>query len=54
MVLESGETVKYDKLLIATGSHVFRPPIKNIDAPNVMPVRTNHNQLEIKKRATDA
>lgn len=35
VVLDSGETVKFDTLLIATGSHPVRPPIPGIDAPGV-------------------
>ena len=27
---ENGEEVNYDKLLIATGSHTFIPPVKNL------------------------
>lgn len=30
--LDYGEEVRYDKLLIATGSHTFIPPIKNIES----------------------
>lgn len=40
VVLEDGEEVTYDKLLIATGSHTFIPPIKNlIGAKNVIGFR---------------
>ena len=30
VVLDNGEKVPYDRLLIATGSHTFYPPIKNL------------------------
>ena len=33
--LESGATVNFDKLLIATGSHPIRPPIPGLDSPGV-------------------
>ena len=33
--LESGATVNFDKLLIATGSHPIRPPIPGLDLPGV-------------------
>ncbi|MBQ8804219.1 MAG: NAD(P)/FAD-dependent oxidoreductase [Tyzzerella sp.] len=40
VILEDGEEVKYDKLLIATGSHTFVPPIKNLkEAKNVIGFR---------------
>ncbi|MBQ7796076.1 MAG: FAD-dependent oxidoreductase, partial [Lachnospiraceae bacterium] len=40
VVLEDGREVSYDKLLIATGSHTFIPPIKNlIGAKNVVGFR---------------
>ena len=40
VVLEDGSEVSYDKLLIATGSHTFIPPIKNlIGAKNVVGFR---------------
>lgn len=40
VVLEDGEEVSYDKLLIATGSHTFIPPIKNLKgAKNVIGFR---------------
>ena len=40
VVLEDGTEVSYDKLLIATGSHTFIPPIKNlIGAKNVVGFR---------------
>jgi len=33
--LESGEIIAYDKMLIATGSHPIKPPIKGLDKPNI-------------------
>ena len=35
VVLDDGSSAKYDKLLIATGSHPIRPPIPGIDLPHV-------------------
>lgn len=35
VVLESGETLDYDRLLIASGSSARRPPIPGIDLPQV-------------------
>ena len=40
VALEDGQEVSYDKLLIATGSHTFIPPIKNLkEAKNVIGFR---------------
>ena len=51
VVLEDGSEVSYDKLLIATGSHTFIPPIKNlIGAKNVVGFR---NVEDIKRRCKD-
>jgi NADPH-dependent 2,4-dienoyl-CoA reductase/sulfur reductase-like enzyme len=35
LTLSNGESLRYDRLLIATGSHPVRPPIPGIDSPNV-------------------
>ncbi len=35
LALEGGETLSYDKLLIATGAHAVRPPIPGMDSPGV-------------------
>ena len=35
VTLADGSSEKYDKLLLATGSHPIRPPIPGIDLPNV-------------------
>ena len=52
VVLEDGTEVAYDKLLIATGSHTFIPPIKNLkDAKNVVGFR-NIEDIERLKEAT--
>ena len=49
--LEDGSEVSYDKLLIATGSHTFIPPIKNlIGANNVVGFR-NVEDIETLKEA---
>ena len=49
VILENGETVSYDKLLIATGSHTFVPPVKNLkEAVNVIGFR-NIEDVEVLK-----
>lgn len=50
VILENGETVSYDKLLIATGSHSFIPPIKNLkEATNAIGFR-NIDDIEVLKK----
>jgi len=49
LVLEDGEEVAYDKLLIATGSHTFIPPVKGLkEASNVIGFR-NIEDIEVLK-----
>ncbi len=51
VVLEDGEEVSYDKLLIATGSHTFIPPVKGLkEAKNVIGFR-NIEDIEALKEA---
>ena len=38
--LDSGGSISFDKLLIATGSHPVRPPIEGMDLPGVHPCWT--------------
>lgn len=53
VVLEDGSEVSYDKLLIATGSHTFIPPIKNLPgAKNVVGFR-NIEDIELLKAAVE-
>jgi NADPH-dependent 2,4-dienoyl-CoA reductase/sulfur reductase-like enzyme len=33
--LDSGETIAFDKMLVATGSYPIKPPIKGLDRPNI-------------------
>ena len=40
VTLDSGKTLTFDKLLIATGSHPVRPPIPGMDSPGVHPCWT--------------
>lgn len=53
--LSDGQSVLFDKLLIATGSHTHMPPIPNLDkAANVFGLRTLDDALLIKKQALTA
>lgn len=55
VVLENGETVSYDKLLIATGSHTFIPPVKNLkEAKNVIGFRNIEDMEVLKEVAKSA
>ena len=38
--LDNGQSIAFDKLLIATGSHPVRPPIPGMDSPGVHPCWT--------------
>jgi NADPH-dependent 2,4-dienoyl-CoA reductase/sulfur reductase-like enzyme len=35
LILESGQVIAFDKMLVATGSHPIKPPIKGLDLPNI-------------------
>lgn len=51
VILDGQEEVYYDKLLIATGSHTFIPPVKNLkEAENVVGFR-NIEDMEVLKEA---
>lgn len=50
LVLDGGEELSYDKLLIATGSHTFIPPIKGLsEADNYIGFR-NIDDIEVLKK----
>ncbi|MBR4414840.1 MAG: FAD-dependent oxidoreductase, partial [Aeriscardovia sp.] len=49
LVLDGNEEIQYDKLLIATGSHTFIPPIKGLsEADNYIGFR-NIDDIEVLK-----
>lgn len=52
VVLDSGETLKFDTLLIATGSSPVSPPIPGIDLPGVHPCWTLADARAIQSLAT--
>ena len=55
VLLENGEEVSYDKLLIASGSHTYFPPIPNMDrAANVCGFRNIEDMEQLKEAAWDA
>ena len=51
VTLDNGQTLSFDKLLIATGSHPVRPPIPGMDLPGIHPCWTLENAREIMKLA---
>ena len=44
----SGNSIKYDKLIIATGAHCFVPPLPGADLPEVITLRNFRNFNSIK------
>jgi NADPH-dependent 2,4-dienoyl-CoA reductase/sulfur reductase-like enzyme len=51
LTLQKGGSVKYDRLLIATGSHPISPPIPGIDLPGVYPCWTLEDGRNIANKA---
>ncbi|MBN2736048.1 MAG: FAD-dependent oxidoreductase [Spirochaetales bacterium] len=49
VALENGTSVAYDKLVLAVGSSPFIPPIKGLEMPGVMTMRTLEDVEKIKK-----
>ncbi|MBS4038094.1 MAG: NAD(P)/FAD-dependent oxidoreductase [Hydrogenophaga sp.] len=49
--LDNGQTLTFDRLLIATGSHPVRPPIAGMDLPGVHPCWTLEDARNIMKLA---
>ncbi len=47
----SGKEIEYDKLLIASGSHSFIPPVEGTDKQGVFALRNIYNAREISKWA---
>jgi nitrite reductase (NADH) large subunit len=54
VVTQKGEELFYDRLLIATGSHSFIPPIKGADQSNVFALRNIQDARNIKNFAKHA
>ena len=54
IILVGGESVAYDRLLLATGGHPFIPPIKGVDKQGVYALRTLDDAKAIRERATGA
>jgi nitrite reductase (NADH) large subunit len=54
IVTENGESLSYDRLLIASGSYCFVPPIKGSDKPGVFSLRSIKDAREIAAAAEKA
>ena len=52
-ILKNGDQIEYGKALIATGSHPFIPPIKNIDSKGVFAIRTVDDLNSFKKHINE-
>ena len=53
VTLNSGETLPYDRLLIATGSHPVAPPVKGVALPGVHPCWTLEDAAALQERISD-
>lgn len=53
VITDKGESISYDKLLIATGSHSFVPPIKGSDTKGVFSIRDIRDARNIIEHARD-
>lgn len=52
IVLSNGESLKYDKILLATGASTFIPPVENLrEAKNVVGLRNLEDAIKIKEEA---
>jgi nitrite reductase (NADH) large subunit len=53
VTLEGGEDISYDRLLLAMGSHSFRPPLEGIDEKGVLTLRSIADAVAIKTYAQE-
>ena len=53
VITKDGEEYEYGKLLIATGSHAFVPPITNSDAKGVFAIRSSEDLKNFKEYLSD-
>lgn len=54
VTLDGGERVRFDRLLIASGSDSFVPPVPGVDLGGVFTLRTAADALAIRRRALGA
>lgn len=53
IVLDNGEKISYDRLLLAVGAHPFIPPVKGADKKGVFALRKIDDALTIREFAKD-
>ena len=51
IVLDNGDEVSYDRLLLAVGSNPFQPPLEGMDQEGFFTLRTIDDALAIRRRA---
>lgn len=54
VLLDDGQRVSYDQLLLATGSSAVRPPIVGVEGPGVFVLRQWDDALAIRQAAAEA
>lgn len=54
VILYNGDKLIYDKLMIATGSHAWAPPVEGLKLKNVHPLRTDKDMANIQAACKDA
>jgi NAD(P)H-nitrite reductase large subunit len=54
VLLDDGEQVSYDQLLLATGSSAVRPPIVGVEGPGVFVLRQWDDALAVRQAAAEA
>jgi len=52
LILQSGNSQRYDRLVLANGAHPFVPPLPGVARRNVMPLRSKAQALELLRLAT--
>ena len=54
LITNGGKKIIYDKLLIATGSHSWVPPVPGVNMKNVLTLRTADDHKKIKEACENA
>lgn len=54
VLLDNGESLTYDRLLIATGASAIKPPIKGLEKPGVLFINRLDDALKLRERVKSA